>query len=257
MDRVNLSFEEYGQGVPVIFLHGFPFNRTIWDGLVPLLQKRARLILPDLRGFGQTPPTRGVYGMRLLADDVLGLMDDLQIEKAALVGHSMGGYVCLAFARAHPGRLAGLGLVATQAAADAPERRQERLKLASRIARRGVKILAENMPTRLTAHASWNEPLRELIARTPAQAAAGALRGMAEREDAYDSLAQIHVPALVLAGVEDQIIPLERARLMAQMLPKGWLVELPGAGHMPMLEEPEQTAEALRELIHCAEAGLK
>ncbi len=255
MDRVPLSFEEYGQGVALILLHGFPLDHTIWDGLVVHLQDKARLILPDLRGYGRSPAPRGAYTMRLLADDVLGLMDSLQIEKAVLVGHSMGGYVSLAFARAYPGRLAGLGLVASQAVADAPERRQERIKLAAKVVRRGVQSLAEGMPARLTTRAEWHPPLRELIANAPSQTVAASLKGMAAREDALDWLGSIQVPTLVLAGAEDQIIPLERARLMAQMLPKGWLVELPDAGHMPMLEQPEKTAAAIRELVHCAAAG--
>ena len=124
INPVDLFYKEYGQGTPVIFLHGFPFDHSIWEPLVPLLSKDARMILPDLRGFGRSPVTEDIYSMRLLAEDVLHLMDHLKIEKAVLVGHSMGGYVSLAFAHAYPGRLLGLGLVATQAAADGPERRQ-------------------------------------------------------------------------------------------------------------------------------------
>src|SRR5512144_1307135 len=120
---VNLAYEEHGEGTPVILTHGFPLNRSIWYPVVPKLSEKVHLILPDLRGHGQSPVPEGVYSMRLLAEDLRALMDQLNIEKVVLAGHSMGGYVSLAFARAYPGRLAGLALVATQAAADSPERR--------------------------------------------------------------------------------------------------------------------------------------
>ena len=119
---VDLFYNEQGQGTPVILLHGFPFNHTIWQPVMPLLAEHARLIMPDLRGFGQSPVTDGVYSMRLMAEDVVALMDKLGLEKAVLVGHSMGGYISLAFAQAYPNRLLGLGLVATQDSSDLPEK---------------------------------------------------------------------------------------------------------------------------------------
>ncbi len=142
---VNLYYQTYGQGLPVVFLHGFPFNHTIWEPLIPLLQDEVRMILPDLRGFGQSPVTDDVYSMRLQAEDVVHLLDLLEVEKAVVVGHSMGGYVSLAFAHAYPNRLLGLGLIATQAAADNPERRQTRYKTAEAVTRKGARMVASGM----------------------------------------------------------------------------------------------------------------
>lgn len=249
---VELSYEEHGQGIPVIFLHGFPFNRTIWQPLVPLLQADARLILPDLRGFGGSPVTEGVYAMRLLADDVLALMDRLEIDRALLVGHSMGGYVALSFAQAYPNRLLGLGLVATQAAADTPERRQSRYKIAESVGHKGARVVAGSMVNTLTPRAELIQPITELILKSHPVGIVGALKGMAERHDLTGILSNVHVPAVVIAGTDDQLLSMDKSEMMAQMLPKGWLVKVPGAGHMLMMEEPQQVADALRQVIHMA-----
>ena len=251
-DTVALVYEELGHGKPVVLLHGFPFDHSIWKPMLPYLEKQARLILPDLRGHGQSPAPAGVYTMRELAEDVVNLLDRLEIEKAVLVGHSMGGYVSLAFAHAYPGRLSGLGLVATQAGADNPERRQSRLKAARLVVRKGVKPVVDNMVARITSKPELVPQLSELMMSANPTGMAGAMRGMAERPDMTGSLADMVVPAVVVAGGQDQVLPMEAMATMAQMLPKGWLVEIPEGGHMLMMEAPEKVAEALGQLIQMA-----
>lgn len=246
---VELFYTEQGQGTPVVLLHGFPFHHGIWQQVAEKLERHARLIMPDLRGFGQSPATEGMYSMRLLAEDVARLLDKLSLEKVVLVGHSMGGYVSLAFAQAYPGRLLGLGLVATQAAADNPEKRQSRLKTASLVKRRGVKVVANDMAPKLTPNASLAAPLVEIMMGANRQAVIGALQGMAERSDVTGDLSNIVVPAVVVAGAADQLLTLENQRTMAQMLPKGWLVEIPNGGHMPMFENPDLVADSIRQLV--------
>jgi 3-oxoadipate enol-lactonase len=246
---VQLYYEEHGQGIPVVLLHGFPLDHTIWEPLLPVLKEHARIIIPDMRGHGRSPVTDGAYSMRLMAADTAALLDDLKIEKAIVVGHSMGGYVGLAFAYAYPNRLAGLGLIATQAAADTPEKRQDRLNLADEIGRKGVKHLAENMSARLTTKHELIDPIRSMILKMNPKGAIGALKGMADRPDMTDFLPSITIPSLVLAGSDDVLIPIERPRTMEKMLARAWLVEIPSAGHLPMMEYPQQVAEALDQLI--------
>ncbi len=257
LNAVDLYYEEYGQGIPVVFLHGFPFDHTIWEPLVPLLRDQARMILPDLRGFGHSPVTEGVYPMRLLAEDIAHLMDRLEIEKAVLVGHSMGGYASLSFAQAYPGRLLGLGLVATHAAADSPERRQTRYKLAESVVHKGARVVASNMVSTLTPRKELLEPINELILRAHPEGIAGALKGMAERHDLTGALSGITVPAVVIVGKADQLLLRENVETMAQMLPKGWLVEIPNAGHMLTMEDPQAVADALLQMFKHAEAAEK
>lgn len=250
INPVDLYYEEYGQGIPAIFLHGFPFDHSIWEPLVPMLRDKARMILPDLRGFGRSPVTDDIYTMRLQAEDIVRLMDRLEIEKAVLVGHSMGGYISLAFAQAYPTRLLGLGLVATQAAADTPERRQSRYKTAEAVAHKGARVVASNMVNTLTPKRELIEPISELILKASPAGIEGALKGMAERHDLTSELSNITVPAVVLLGSSDQLLPRDRVEMMAQMMPKGWLVEIPNSGHMLMMEDPQAVAGPLTELLH-------
>jgi pimeloyl-ACP methyl ester carboxylesterase len=252
LDPVDLYYEEYGQGTAMVLLHGFPFDHTIWEPLIPLLKQEARLILPDLRGFGRSPVPEGTYSMRLLAEDVAQLLDRLGIEKAMLVGHSMGGYVSLAFAQAYPGRLLGLGLVATHSAADSPERRQARNKLAVSALHKGARVVASDLVNNLTPKKELLEPINELILRAHPTGIAGALRGMAERHDLTGELSSLVIPAVVMVGKEDRLLNHELVKTMAQMLPKGWLVEIPDAGHMLTLEYPNQVAGTLHQLLKMA-----
>lgn len=251
---VELYYEEYGQGFPVILLHGFPLNRTIWMPVVERLKGVARVITPDLRGHGKSPVTDGDYSMRLMAEDVHALMTRLDISKAILVGHSMAGYVSLAFARAYPGHLAGLAMIASQAEADSPERRQGRYITAEEVRRKGVRSLVKSMLPRLTSRQDLAAELADIMIKTPKKGVIGALRGMAERPNALEWLSEIQVPAVVIAGEKDTIIPIERARTMTQMLVRSWLVEIQDAAHMPMMEAPQEVADALKQLLEMADA---
>lgn len=252
LEPVELYYEEVGHGFPVILLHGFPLNHTIWAPVVDRLKDHARVITPDLRGHGQSPVTDGDYSMRLMAEDVHELVSRLGIQKAIIAGHSMGGYVSLAFARAYPSHLAGLALIASQAEADSPEKRQSRYIAAEEVGRKGVKVVAKNMLPKLTARKDLSPGLLEIMMKMPKKGVIGALKGIAERPDALEWLPEISVPVAVIAGEQDAIIPMERARTMTQMLTRGWLVEIPDAGHMPMMEAPEVVADILTQLIELA-----
>jgi pimeloyl-ACP methyl ester carboxylesterase len=250
---VDLYYEEYGSGQPVIFLHGFPFDHTIWNPIIPLISNQARIILPDLRGFGKSPVSEGIYSMRLLAEDIYQMMNRLKIGKAILVGHSMGGYASLAFAHAYPSHLSGLVLVSTQAAADSPERRQARYKTAEAVSHKGARVVASSMLPSLTPKQELLPGIKEIILRAHPSGVVGSLKGMAERHDLTGILSDIHVPAVVLAGTNDQLLPMEKMATLAQMLPKGWLVEVQGGGHMLMMEEPQQVSSAICQVITLAE----
>lgn len=249
--KVHLKRWEFGKGdVKIIFLHGFPLDHTIWHPVLPYLQDMAHCVLPDLRGHGESPDPDGIYTMPLMAEDVADLMDELDIDRAILVGHSMGGYISLAFAKAYPQRLLALALVATHPLADNENKRQSRLRSAEIIEKTGIEGLAADMPNSLTTNAGLRTQIQKIIQKTSPQGAASALRGMAEREDTSSFLGQIQVPTVVIAGEKDSIVPLTLATEMASKLPKGKLAVVPNGGHMPMMEAPEQTADALADLIN-------
>ncbi|MBW7919575.1 MAG: alpha/beta fold hydrolase [Anaerolineales bacterium] len=243
-DNLSLAFERFGHGAPLMLIHGFPLDHTIWDEIVPLLKDDFDLILPDLRGFGQSDAADADYAMRDLADDLAALLDHLGLESAFLAGHSMGGYVALAFASAYPRRVRGLALVASQAAADAPERRQGRYAQAWNIAENGIGDTVAAMTENLTPDPRVRKFVHDLMRRQKTSAYIGSLKAMAERADTMQALEESAFPLLLVHGDADGLIPVERAREIQARVPRARLVELPGCGHMPMMESPRAAADA-------------
>jgi len=235
--------------MPLVLLHGYPLDHSIWEPLAARLENEYDLIMPDLRGFGETQVAETDFKMSEYAADLAGLLDQLDIEKAAVVGHSMGGYVALEFVRAHPKRVLGLGLVSSQTLADTPERKAGRHQEAEAILAHGVKDVAEGMSGKLTAKPDLQAWLKELILRQRPAGLAGALRAMAERPDMTSLLAGFDLPLALVHGSDDALIPIERARSAKVTVPGAHLTEIPDAGHMPMMEAPLETAEGLREWL--------
>jgi pimeloyl-ACP methyl ester carboxylesterase len=231
-----------------VLIHGFPLDHHLWDEVVPLLEDTFDLVLPDLRGFGESSTLDSFYTMEDYASDLAGLLDYLGIQKAAIAGHSMGGYVALAFARLFPERVRGLGLVASQVVADSEERKQGRYKSAAEVAEHGIGSVVETMTPKFTSHKRLQAFAREAMERQQPAAYISALKAMAERVDSTPLLSSFHFPVVLIHGDADSLIPIDRAREVKAALPQAHLVEISGAGHMPMMEAKEQTAEALKHL---------
>jgi len=250
VNGISLAYEKLGVGAPLMLIHGFPLDHTIWNDVANLLKGDFTLILPDLRGFGQSTTVETLYTMSDMADDLVALLDHFGIEKTAIAGHSMGGYVALAFAKKYLQRMSGLGLVASQAAADTPERKANRYKDADAVAQQGVGLIAEGMTPKLSANAGVQSFVRPLMEGQTPSAVIGALKAMAEREGLFTYLSSVSFPVVLVHGGVDALIPIERAREIKAVLPSARLVELQGIGHMPMMESPRGTAEGLRLLGH-------
>src|SRR5215510_5338808 len=133
IDDIELAYTRHGEGTPLVLLHGYPLDGSIWSKVVPLLEYQFDIIVPDLRGFGESTTMDTPYTMDTFASDIAELLDHLGIQKTVIVGHSMGGYVALAFARLYTERVIGLGLVSSQAAADTLERKQGRYDTATQV----------------------------------------------------------------------------------------------------------------------------
>jgi len=248
VNGIQLAYERRGRRTPLVLVHGFPLDHHLWDEVVPLLEDTFDVILPDLRGFGESTTIDSPYGMDELASDIAGLLDQLGIQKAAIAGHSMGGYVALAFARLYPNRVSGLGLVSSQVLADPPERKEGRYKSAADVSANGIGSVVETMTPKFTTDERLQAYARTSMEHQSPAAYIGALKAMAERADSTPLLAALHVPVVVIHGDADSLIPLDRAREIKAVLPQAHLVEISGAGHMPMMEAKEKTAEALRYL---------
>ena len=246
---INTFYLDEGKGIPVLFLHGFPLDHTNWMPVMDQLSGSGRHIAPDLRGFGQTDAPAGLVRMETYAEDSVRLMDYLKIDKAVVVGHSMGGYVTLAFAHKYPDRMLGMGLVASQARPDAPDRKTGRYDSAKSVATQGSVFAANTLPSKYSSDPAIQEQVRQIILKTQPNGIVAALMGIAEREDAVNWLESIKVPALVVSGGADMLIPPAVSHEMADKLADVEYVEIPGTGHMLMLEKPDQAAAAIRRLI--------
>lgn len=246
---LELAYERRGSGAPLALIHGYPLDHSTWDEAASLLARDFDLILPDVRGLGESAAAEDAYTMADLASDLAALLDHLNIDKAYVAGHSMGGYIALAFARAHPHRLLGLALVSSQAAADTPERKEGRYASAKQVAETGVGSVVEAMTPKLSADARVQAYVRELMGRQKPAGVIGSLKAMAERESLVAALSDLPCPILLIHGDADVLIPVERAREVKALVPSADLVELPGLGHMPMMESPAAVAEALRRFL--------
>lgn len=251
-----LTYTAAGQGPAVVLLHGFPLNRSIWDQQIRQLSTRFHVIAPDLPGLGASPPLPedGPPSMAGMASQVLALLDRLGVGSVAVAGHSMGGYVALALQKAVPERVVGLGLISTQAGADTPEAREGRYATAEKVGQEGAGFLATGMAPKLfgpgvAADSAVYSAVASIIREAPAGGVRAALHAMAGREDMRVHLVDIAVPTLVLTGEQDQLIPPERSELMAASIRNAVLVKVPGAGHMPMVEQPQQVTEALAQWL--------
>lgn len=254
INGIEFGYDVLGEsGMPMVLIHGFGLNRKIWMPVVSAYLRNQMVILPDVRGHGESEALKGPYPMDLLAEDTVNLLAFLGIEKAVVCGHSMGGYITLAFAKAYPQRLAGMGLITTRAEADTEEGRAGRYKLIEAVYKRGSLPLAESLAPRLTKDKTLALEMRALLAETSPAGIIGALEGMAERPDCTNFLRKIAQPALVVAGGEDQIIDMENAKLMAEALPDGDFLPIPQAGHLPMLETPAELGKGLLRLVRRVE----
>jgi pimeloyl-ACP methyl ester carboxylesterase len=253
-DDATIDVLTEGSGDPIVLIHGFPLTREVWDAQAAQLAKRSRVIRPDLRGMGASSVPEGPYLMETLAGDVAAVLDALGMERASIVGHSMGGYVAMAFCRMYAERVTRLALVCSRLAADSPEVAKDREDLADRAEREDrVDGIVDAYLPRLFAQLTLvnRSPIvdaaRAMARKNSAKGAAAMLRGMAQRVEAYDIAEDLKMPVLVVAGAADQIVSLNEAEKMRRAFPSAQLRVLGRSGHVPMLEEPEALADLLRD----------
>jgi pimeloyl-ACP methyl ester carboxylesterase len=251
-----VEFGDTGRGRPVVLLHAFPLGRAMWRSQVAALQADYRVITPDLRGFGGTDAFAGPPSVDAMADDLAALLDVLEVrEPVALGGLSMGGYVALAFARRHAGRLAALVLADTRAEPDNDEGRANRDKLIAFAEQQSTSAVIEQMMPRLVSDETRSlrpevvEEVRRLGSAQSPRGVIGALQAMRDRPDARPGLGRIKVPTLVVVGSEDAFAPPAVAESLTGAIAGAQRVVIPGAGHLSNLERPEPFNEALRAFL--------
>jgi pimeloyl-ACP methyl ester carboxylesterase len=239
---------------PLILIHGYPFDHTMWKFVVAKLETKTQVITPDLPGFGDNPVEIAEPSIDVMADDIADLFEFHKIRHAVVAGMSMGGYVALAFAQRHAERVAGLGLISTQATADPDEVKESRRTLIKKIQREGTQPALETLLPKIFSQANQNNsvlirfPIRG-VENAGVEGICWALEAMARRPDRTAMLGTVECPVLVLHGSEDKIIPAEKARQLSETIPDANYVEVAGAGHASPLETPEAVADALLDLL--------
>lgn len=243
---MSLAFDDKGTGLPVLLIHGFPLSRGMWRPQIEALTKAGyRVIVPDLPGFGESPPLNGSVSMAAYADAVVALLDQLGIEQAVVGGMSMGGYVLLNLVERYPHRVLAALYLVTRASADDAVGKVRRGDLAGAV-RDGDREVVPNTFEKLLFAAATPQKHPELIAEVRQwmdaalpEGVAGGLLAMRDRQDYLEALPTFSIPALVIGAAEDVAVPPGHAEALAAGLPDAELHIIPAAGHMVNLEQAE------------------
>jgi 3-oxoadipate enol-lactonase len=251
----EISYWTLGDGPPVVLLHPFPVNHEFWLPAAEPLGARYRVILPDVRGHGDSDAGEGPATMAKHASDLARVMDAAEVGRAPLIGISIGGYILFEFWRRFRGRVAALGLCNTKAPADNAEGRAARLAAADDVMERGTEPFFEMQAQRLmgkTTHEARPDlvegALRMMRKMSPADVAQ-VQRGMAERPDSVDTLKTINVPTLVITGNEDLLTGVNEAELMHRQITGSQMRVIPKAGHYSAWERPDEMTHLLRQFL--------
>lgn len=252
----TLAYDDHGAGRPVVLIHGYPLNRTLWAPQREGLAGAARVLTLDLHGHGDSDVPTGPYAMDDFADACAAWLDAIGVREPVVFGGlSMGGYVTFAFWRRHPERVAGLILAATRSSADSAEARIGRETAMATAERAGVEPIVDGMlpkllaPGALEARPELAARVRAIMLRTPLAGILGDLAALRDRPDSTPTLATITVPTLVVHGARDQLIPLAEAERTRDGIAGARLVVITEAGHLPNLEQPEAFNAALRAFV--------
>lgn len=254
-DDAEIVYEIVGSGPPVVLLHPFPVHREFWNSIVPVLSSRYRLILPDLRGHGDSEIGEGPALMAKHANDLARLLDAAGVGKATFVGVSIGGYILFEFWRRFRARVNALVVCDSRPQADTAEARANRLKAAADVLEQGTSPFIESMIPKLMGRTTLGmrpdlvDGARRMMSQMSPEDINLVQRGMAERPDSVADLNSINVPTLIVIGDEDIISTPADGELMRQNIAGSQLKIIPKAGHYPPWEQPDAVGVVLRQFL--------
>jgi len=246
VNGITVCYDDFGKGsTPIIFVHGFPFDKSLWQPQMKFLKKTNRVIAYDIRGLGKSTPGKEEESMGLFAADLVKFMDALQINTAIICGMSMGGYILLNAVHHYPQRFKAIILSDTQCIADSHEMKVKRYKAILNIKTDGLEDFTEEFITTIFLKESLDtkkdivEKIRNIILSTSSVAVIRMLTVLAKRWQMCSSLHEISIPTLILCGTEDKITPLLQSEFMLKNIRNSILHSISNAGHLPNIEQPE------------------
>jgi 3-oxoadipate enol-lactonase len=251
----EIVYRALGDGPPVVLLHPFPVNHEFWLPVAETLAARYRVILPDLRGHGESGVGEGPATMEKHAADIAHVMDDADVGRAAMIGVSIGGYALFEFWRKYRGRVAALALFNTKAAGDGAEARAGRLQVANDVAERGTEPFLETMIGRVLAKTTIEsrpdlvDGAMRMMRKMSPEDIAQVQRGMAERQDSVETLKTINVATLIVTGDEDVFTGVKDAELLRQHIAGSEMRVIAKAGHYAAWEQPGEATRLLRKFV--------
>lgn len=243
---ITVCFDDFGRGqIPLIFIHGFPFDKSAWLPQLTALKSTHRVIAYDIRGFGATSAGKQKESIRLFADDLIKFLDQMGIPKAVVCGLSMGGYIVLNAVERYPDRFEALILSDTQAIADAPKVKEKRLETIEQIKKEGTTAFTEGFVQKVFCAESLEnkkelvENVKKIMLSTPQQTIISTLTALAERPNMSDSLRKIEIPTLIICGKEDTVTPPTESEFLHIHIKNSVLQLIEKAGHLANLEQPD------------------
>jgi len=252
---IKMGYEDTSEGIPLVLIHGHPFDRSMWREQTAAFGSKYRVITPDLRGYGESEISSDKTMLEEFARDIAVLLDELKADDIILCGLSMGGQILFEFFRLFPQRVRALVLADTFAQLDDAERKQARYDTAERLLRKGMRDYAEEvLPKMISPRTVEEQPdvkahILSMMRGTSPKGAAAALRGRAERPDYTALLPQINVPTFIIVGSDDEFTPVADAEFMRDRIPDSKMAVIEGAGHMPNLENPIEFNRLIGEFI--------
>ena len=256
VNNFNLSYDDIGEGnIPIIFLHGYPFDKTMWQLQLDFLKSSYRLIACDIRGFGKSSDEDSTLSIDLFGDDLVKFMNKLDINKAIVCGLSMGGFVALNAHKRFPTRFEALILCDTQCIADTTEVIEKRYKSIDEINANGVTDFNEGFIKKvfhkdsLTNKLQLVEQLRRVVFSNSKHIISQGLVALANRSETCSSLSEVSIPTLIICGREDEVTPLEQSIFMNEHIKGSILKVIDNAGHVSNLEQPNEFNKHISEFL--------
>jgi pimeloyl-ACP methyl ester carboxylesterase len=257
VNGTKICYDDFGKGLePIIFLHGFPFDKSAWKPQVAFLKNTSRVIAIDIRGFGKSNAGTEKMSINLFADDLIQFMDAIEIKTAIVCGLSMGGFILLNAAKRFPERFTALIFADTQCIADTPEVKEGRAKTIAQIEKEGIEKFAEYFlqavfhPHTIDNERGLVENIRGIIKNNSPEIIIGGLQALASRDETCTTLNKIDVPTLILCGKQDTVTPATQSEFLNKNIKNSFIHLIDNAGHLSNLEKADEFNHYLSYFVH-------